>query len=56
MMLSPLVQGGSVTELSVTGRYRLGKVMNQHGTVAIQPLFNIAHYRKVDNSERIQDV
>ena len=27
--------GGSVTELSVTSRYRLGAVMDQHGALAI---------------------
>jgi hypothetical protein len=48
-MMHPLGSGGSVTELSVTGRYP-GAVMGQHGTSALTPLVNFAHPRKVNNS------
>jgi hypothetical protein len=44
--------GGSVTELSVTGRYRGGGDGPSMEPFAIPPLVNFAHFRKVNNSER----
>ena len=47
--------GGSVTELSVTGRYRWGgAVMGHRGTFAIPPLVNFAHFRIVNVLGRSQ--
>ena len=47
-MMLRLGSGGSVTELSVTGRYRSGTVMAQHAAFLIPPPLNIAQLRKVN--------
>jgi hypothetical protein len=47
-----LGSGESVTELSVTGRYRGGGDEASMEPFAIPPLVNFAHFRKVNNSER----
>ena len=52
MMLSPSHSGGSVTELSSHRELPRARRSGQHATLSIPKLVNIAHPRKVNDSQR----